>query len=70
MPHLDPTYAVRVDGRSASLCYGADCSPSDALVDLARGCNLLLTECAFGASAVPDGVPHLNAAMAGHPPHL
>ena len=65
VPHLDPTYAVRVDGPSGSLCYGADCAPSDALVDLARGCDLLVTECAFGADAVPGGVPHLNAEMAG-----
>ncbi|MGI9538725.1 MAG: MBL fold metallo-hydrolase [Miltoncostaeaceae bacterium] len=65
VPHLDPTYAVRVDGPSAALCYGADCSPSDALVQLARGCGLLVAECSFGTGDVPGEVPHLNASMAG-----
>lgn len=65
VPHLDPTYAVRVDGPSSSLCYGADCSPSEALVELADGCGLLVAECSFGDAEVPDGVPHMNASMAG-----
>jgi ribonuclease BN (tRNA processing enzyme) len=65
VPHLPPTHAMRFDHGGSSLCYGADCAPSDALVDLARGCDVLLLECAFGDSPVPDGVPHLNAASAG-----
>lgn len=65
VPHLEPTYAVRVDGPSSSLCYGADCSPSEALVELAQGCGLLVAECSFGIAEVPEGVPHLNASMVG-----
>jgi ribonuclease BN (tRNA processing enzyme) len=32
---------------------------------LARGCDVLLAECSYGAGAVPPGVPHLDAAAAG-----
>lgn len=65
VPHLPPTHALRLDHRSGAFCYGADCAPSSALVELASGCDLLLAECAFGAEAVPDGVAHLNGALAG-----
>jgi ribonuclease BN (tRNA processing enzyme) len=65
VPHLPPTHAMRFECGETSLCYGADCAPGDALVALARGCDLLILECAFGDRPVPDGVPHLNATTAG-----
>lgn len=65
VPHLPPTHAVRIDHDGASLCFGADCAPSDALVELAHGCDVLMLECAFGPDPVPAGVPHLNADAAG-----
>jgi ribonuclease BN (tRNA processing enzyme) len=47
VPHYLPTYAIEVssalDG-SGRFTYGADCSPTDALVDFARGTDLLLIE--------------------------
>jgi ribonuclease BN (tRNA processing enzyme) len=64
VPHLPPTHAMRFDCEGSSLCYGADCAPGEALVELARGCDLLILECAFGNGPVPDGVPHLNATSA------
>jgi ribonuclease BN (tRNA processing enzyme) len=64
VPHAAPTFAVRADWRGMSVCYGADCAVNDTLPVLAQGCDLLLLECAFGANAVPEGVPHLNAAHA------
>ena len=64
VPHLPPTNAVRVEHGGRAICFSADCAPGDALVELARGCDLLLCECTFGATEVPAGVPHLNAADA------
>jgi ribonuclease BN (tRNA processing enzyme) len=61
VPHTPPTFAVRVDWGGKSICYGADCSPNDALPDLASGCDILLVECSFGAQEVPDGVLHLSS---------
>src|SRR5581483_9901247 len=65
VPHLDPTFALRVDWAGSSIAYSADCLPGDALPALARGCDLLLCECSMGAGPVPEGVAHLDAPGAG-----
>ena len=65
VPHLDPTFALRLDWGGASICYSADCLPNDALPALARGCDLLLCECAMGTGPVPAGAAHLDASGAG-----
>ena len=65
VPHLAPTHAVRVEHGGRSICFSADCAPSEELVELARGCDVLVCECSFGAGPVPAGVPHLNARDAG-----
>jgi ribonuclease BN (tRNA processing enzyme) len=65
VPHLPPTHAVRVEHGGAAVTLGADCAPNDALPELARGCDVLVCECTFGAGEVPPGVPHLNARAAG-----
>ena len=64
VPHTPPTFALRLDWRHSSLCFGADCAPNDALPWLAAGCGLLVAECSFGAEPVPDGVTHLDAPAA------
>jgi ribonuclease BN (tRNA processing enzyme) len=64
VPHLEPTFALRLDLGAASVCFSADCSPNDALPELARGCDLLLCECSMGAEPVPEGVAHLDAPAA------
>jgi ribonuclease BN (tRNA processing enzyme) len=65
VPHLPPTFALRVDAGGGSVCFGADCADNDELPALAEGADVLLCECSFGAAPVPDGVPHLNGGMAG-----
>lgn len=65
VPHLPPTHAVRLEHGGRSICFSADCSPSDALVDLATGCDVLLCEASFGDGVVPEGVPHMTARDAG-----
>ncbi|MEW6582854.1 MAG: MBL fold metallo-hydrolase [Actinomycetota bacterium] len=61
VPHLPPTFASRLDFRGASVCFGADCGPNDALPALADGCDVLLAECSFGAAEASADVGHLNA---------
>jgi len=65
VPHLPPTHAVRVEHEGRAICFSADCGPNQALVELARGCEVLVCECSFGAERVPEGVPHLDARDAG-----
>lgn len=65
VPHTEPTHAVRVESGGRSLVYGADAVLSDALVDLARGCDVLVCEASFGAEATPPGAAHMNAREAG-----
>jgi ribonuclease BN (tRNA processing enzyme) len=65
VPHLLPTYATRIDATGRGMCFGADCAPNDALAGLARGVDVLVTECSFGAGEIPVGAAHLNARAAG-----
>jgi len=47
VPHYLPTHAVQVTSSvngSGRLTYGADCSPTEELVDFARGSDLLIIE--------------------------
>ncbi|MGH3372660.1 MAG: MBL fold metallo-hydrolase, partial [Nocardioidaceae bacterium] len=45
--HPVDAYAVRVSHRGRSLVYSGDTGPCDTLVELARGCDLLLAEASF-----------------------
>ncbi len=36
VPHLPPTFALRVDAGGGAVCFGADCADNDALPALAR----------------------------------
>ena len=65
VPHLPPTFAMRLEWGGAALCYGADCAPGPELPELAAGCGVLVCEASFGAEPVPEGVPHLPAREAG-----
>ena len=65
VPHSPPTFAIRVDAGGASLTYGADCAPNEALVELARGTQLLVAECSHGAQPLPPAPIHLSAREAG-----
>ena len=65
VPHLPPTFALRVEAGGGAVCFGADCADNDELPALAEGADVLVCECSFGAGEVPRGVPHLNGAQAG-----
>ena len=62
VPHLPPTFALRLEHGAGSICFGADCGPNDELGSFARDVDVLILECSFGTGPVPGGVPHLDAA--------
>lgn len=66
VPHPVPAYAVRVECDGRSLVYSGDTGPTDTLVELARGADVLLCEAAF-RDADPDNPPdlHLTGEQAG-----
>jgi ribonuclease BN (tRNA processing enzyme) len=63
-PHTTEAYSIRLDVAGAALVYSGDTGPSPALVELARGADLLLSEAAFRhRDDLPEGV-HLSGRWA------
>jgi ribonuclease BN (tRNA processing enzyme) len=66
VPHYIQTFAVSVAGASGRIVFGADCGPNEALVELARGADVLVAEATLPA---PDPTEqsrgHLTAREAG-----
>lgn len=56
--HPVPTYAVRLEHAGRSLVYSGDTGESEALVELARGADVLLCEASF--SGRDEFVPNLH----------
>ncbi len=65
--HAIPAWAVRFEAGGASLVFSADTTASDALVELARGADVLLCESTLldRDLEVAARVGHLTARMAG-----
>jgi ribonuclease BN (tRNA processing enzyme) len=58
-------YAVRLTAGGRTLVYTGDTGPSDAVVELARGADLLLAEAAYAEGPdLPPGL-HLTGRQAG-----
>jgi len=68
--HPVPAYAIRVEYGGRSLVYSGDTGPTEALVELARGADVLLCEAAMDDST-PDNPPdlHLTGSQAGDHAH-
>ncbi|QGN31539.1 MBL fold metallo-hydrolase [Microlunatus sp. Gsoil 973] len=65
MSHPVPTYGMRIEAGGEVLAYSADTGPTQALVDLARGADLLLAEASFlDGEANPSGL-HLTGSQTG-----
>jgi ribonuclease BN (tRNA processing enzyme) len=65
MDHPVEAHAMRVEHAERALVYSADTGPNDALVELARGADLLLCEAAFrDGEENPSGV-HMTGSDAG-----
>jgi len=67
VPHYVPSHAVNLSPRSGGgrLTFGADCSPSEALVEAARDTDLLLVEATLPRPERTGVRGHLTPAEAG-----
>lgn len=68
VPHWVQTCAMKVDSTvegSGTFTFGADCAPSDALVEFARDSDLLMLESTLVAPERSEPRGHLSAAEAG-----
>jgi ribonuclease BN (tRNA processing enzyme) len=64
VPHYVPSYALDLDGGGSRLTFSADCGPNEELVELARGCGLLLIEATLAEPDLENNA-HLTAGQAG-----
>lgn len=62
LPHPRPNAGVRIEADAAALVYTGDCGPSDALIRLARGAELLLAEASYAAEVPGELVGALSSA--------
>lgn len=65
MRHTVPTIGVRVEADGAALAYSADTGPTDELVNLARGANLLVAEASYQDRGKELPPIHLTARQGG-----
>ncbi|MBI5231587.1 MAG: MBL fold metallo-hydrolase [Coriobacteriales bacterium] len=62
--HVYPTFAIEVQGDGARLVYGADTAPGDAILEVARGADLLIAEATL-PDRYADAAPHMTPRQAG-----
>jgi ribonuclease BN (tRNA processing enzyme) len=65
MRHSVPTLGVRVEAGGTALTYSADTGPTDELVRLSRGCDLLVAEASWQTDGIDRPPIHLTAREAG-----
>jgi ribonuclease BN (tRNA processing enzyme) len=65
VPHFTQTHAVEIAADGARLTYGADHSPTDDLIEFARGTDLLLIEATLPRPEREGPRGHLTPAEAG-----
>ncbi|MEP9381419.1 MBL fold metallo-hydrolase [Nocardioides sp. KR10-350] len=63
--HPVPAYGLRVEADGAALAYTGDTGPTDALLELASGADLLLSEASFRAEDANPPSLHLTGQDAG-----
>jgi ribonuclease BN (tRNA processing enzyme) len=62
LPHPRPNLGFRISVGGRSLVYTGDCGPSDGLIHLADGANLLLAEASYAETVPPELVGSLSSA--------
>jgi ribonuclease BN (tRNA processing enzyme) len=62
LPHPRPNLGFRISVGGRSLVYTGDCGPSDGLIHLADGANLLLAEASYAGTVPPELVGSLSSA--------
>ena len=64
LPHSSPCFGYRFELGGRTIAYCTDTGPSEAVVDLARGVDLLIAESALKPGQESGDWPHLNPEMA------
>jgi len=62
LPHPRPNLGFRITAGKRSLVYTGDCGPSDGLIQLADGADLLLAEASYAETVPPEVVGALSSA--------
>jgi ribonuclease BN (tRNA processing enzyme) len=62
LPHPRPNIGVRISVGRRSLVYTGDCGPSEELLHLANGADLLLAEASYAEVVPPDIIGALSSA--------
>jgi len=62
LPHPRPNLGFRISAGRRSLVYTGDCGPSDGLIQLADGADLLLAEASYAETVPPEVVGALSSA--------
>ena len=62
LPHPRPNLGFRISVGGRSLVYSGDCGPSDELINLAAGADLLLAEASYAGAVPPELVGSLSSA--------
>jgi len=62
LPHPRPNLGFRINAGRRSIVYTGDCGPSDELIHLADGANLLLAEASYAEAVPPENIGSLSSA--------
>jgi ribonuclease BN (tRNA processing enzyme) len=62
LPHHVPNVGIRLSGPRSSLAYTGDTGPSDGIVPLARGVDLLIAEATYPEDVPAEDAPYLSSA--------
>ena len=62
LPHPRPNLGFRIAVGESALVYTGDCGPSEALIELARGANVLLAEATYAVTVPSEIVGALSSA--------
>jgi ribonuclease BN (tRNA processing enzyme) len=63
LPHFMPNVGLRLTANGGSMTYTGDAGPSDDLVELAHGTDLLLAEATYAERVPDDSAAYLNSAL-------
>jgi ribonuclease BN (tRNA processing enzyme) len=63
LPHFLPNVGLRLTAGGRSITYTGDAGPSDELVELAQGTDLLLAEATYAERVPDDAAAYLNSAL-------
>jgi ribonuclease BN (tRNA processing enzyme) len=63
LPHPRPNVGFRISAGGRSLVYTGDCGPSEELIELAAGADVLLAEASYAETIPPEIIGALSSAL-------